>query len=72
MRYDTIRRKVFKCDLCDGDPQCAKFCPQKALQFVSKDVSNTQKINSLSKKLIELQRVPAQEVVAEVKRNAGA
>ena len=22
-----------KCDLCKGDPMCAKFCPTKALQF---------------------------------------
>ena len=22
-----------KCDLCKGDPMCAKFCPSKALQF---------------------------------------
>ena len=72
MRYDTIRKKVFKCDLCDGDPQCVKFCPQEALKFVSKDVSNTLKIDSLSRKLIELQRVPAQEAVVEVKRNVTA
>ena len=29
--YDVInehpdRQKAFKCDLCDGDPQCIKFC----------------------------------------------
>ena len=22
-----------KCDLCDGDPQCVKFCPTEALQL---------------------------------------
>lgn len=69
MRYDTIRKKVFKCDLCDGDPQCAKFCPQEALKYVSKDVSNMPKIDSLSRRLIELQRVPAQVVPVEVKHN---
>jgi len=26
-------RKVIKCDLCGGDPLCAKFCPSKALEF---------------------------------------
>ncbi len=72
MRYDTVRKKVFKCDLCDGDPQCVKFCPQEALQFVPKDVSNTLKIDALSRKLIELQRTPVMEAVIEVKRNVAA
>lgn len=72
MRYDTIRRRVFKCELCDGDPQCAKMCPTDALQFISKDVANAPKINALSRKLIELQRVPVQEAIIEVKRNVTA
>jgi Fe-S-cluster-containing hydrogenase component 2 len=24
---------VVKCDLCGGDPACAKFCPTKALEY---------------------------------------
>lgn len=24
---------VFKCDLCDGDPVCARFCPEGALLY---------------------------------------
>jgi carbon-monoxide dehydrogenase iron sulfur subunit len=28
-----------KCDLCEGDPQCVKFCPRGALTFV--DVSDS-------------------------------
>ena len=30
---DTLARSVVKCDLCGGDPMCAKFCPSKALRF---------------------------------------
>ena len=26
---------VIKCDLCDGDPVCAKFCPTKALEYAT-------------------------------------
>lgn len=26
--------KVTKCDLCDGDPRCVKFCPTGAMQYV--------------------------------------
>jgi len=67
MRYDTNRRRVFKCELCEGDPQCVKLCPQEALQFVPKDVANTVKINNLSRKLIEAQRTPES---IEVRTNA--
>ena len=26
-----------KCDLCDGDPQCVKYCEFGALEFVEAD-----------------------------------
>ena len=27
-------RKVVKCDLCSGDPQCVEFCSPKAIEFM--------------------------------------
>ncbi len=30
---DEVNALVVKCDLCDGDPVCAHFCPTKALQY---------------------------------------
>ncbi|MBW6485885.1 MAG: 4Fe-4S dicluster domain-containing protein [Syntrophobacterales bacterium] len=45
MNYNTMARKVFKCDLCDGDPQCARFCEVKAIEFVTAD-----KVSSLKKR----------------------
>ena len=32
--YSPITSKVFKCDLCDGEPECAKFCPWGAIQYI--------------------------------------
>jgi Fe-S-cluster-containing hydrogenase component 2 len=32
-----IDKQVFKCDLCDGDPQCVRFCEEKAVDFVDAD-----------------------------------
>jgi Fe-S-cluster-containing dehydrogenase component len=29
---------VFICDLCDGDPECVKWCPEEALDFVTADI----------------------------------
>lgn len=37
MHYISLDKRVVKCDLCDGDPQCVRFCDVKALQFVSAD-----------------------------------
>ena len=33
MGYDTNGRKVIKCDLCGGDPQCVRFCETKAVRY---------------------------------------
>jgi Fe-S-cluster-containing hydrogenase component 2 len=44
MSFNNIDRKVIKCDLCDGDPQCVRFCEVKALEFVdAADVSIVKK-----------------------------
>ncbi len=34
MAFDILAKKVIKCDFCDGDPLCAKFCEVKAIQYV--------------------------------------
>jgi Fe-S-cluster-containing hydrogenase component 2 len=37
MAFNPTDRKVFKCDHCDGDPQCVRFCEVKAVDFVEAD-----------------------------------
>ena len=37
MGFNTDTKKVFKCDFCDGDPQCARFCEVGAVQYVDAD-----------------------------------
>jgi carbon-monoxide dehydrogenase iron sulfur subunit len=32
--FDADRGIAFKCDLCGGEPQCARFCPSGALSFL--------------------------------------
>jgi carbon-monoxide dehydrogenase iron sulfur subunit len=34
---------VFKCDLCDGEPQCVRFCDEKAVDYVMVDDVSTLK-----------------------------
>ncbi len=36
MGYDWVNSHVIKCDLCGGDPQCARFCETGAIQYVEK------------------------------------
>ncbi len=51
--YDSVRKQVIKCNLCDGDPQCVRFCPTNALQFLPKEAAHIPKINYLSQKIME-------------------
>jgi Fe-S-cluster-containing hydrogenase component 2 len=37
MNFNPTDRQVFKCDLCDGDPQCVRFCEVKAVDFIEAD-----------------------------------
>lgn len=33
IKLNPDTKKALKCDLCDGDPQCVKYCPQNALKY---------------------------------------
>ena len=43
MDIDSVTGKVIKCDLCDGEPMCAKFCETGALQYVDVGTANREK-----------------------------
>jgi Fe-S-cluster-containing hydrogenase component 2 len=32
--FDIVSKRVIKCDLCDGDPECAKVCFYGAIEYV--------------------------------------
>jgi anaerobic carbon-monoxide dehydrogenase iron sulfur subunit len=50
MSFNTIDKKVFKCDVCDGDPQCVRFCDIKAVDYVdAAAVSIEKKRNAASR-----------------------
>lgn len=34
IHFDAEKHVSTKCNLCDGDPQCIKFCVARALEFV--------------------------------------
>jgi len=51
---------VFVCDLCDGDPECVKWCPEEALDFVTSDVlAQKARITAVKRLFVEaLKTVP--------------
>ena len=58
----TPEGEVFKCDLCDGEPQCAAHCPTGALQFVEKvlaaDQRKREKAEELASTHIKKEKTP--------------
>jgi len=34
---DPFTMMTIKCDLCGGNPQCAKYCPRKAVEYLKAD-----------------------------------
>ena len=51
MSFNTIDKQVFKCDLCDGDPQCVRFCDVKAVELVEADEVSISKRRMAAQKL---------------------
>ena len=51
MNFNTIDKQVFKCDLCDGDPQCVRFCDEKAVDFVDAGEACLQKTRSAAERV---------------------
>jgi carbon-monoxide dehydrogenase iron sulfur subunit len=56
MNYNVIDKKVFKCDLCGGDPQCAKFCEVHAVSFVDADRVSTFKKRDAAERFYAAQK----------------
>jgi Fe-S-cluster-containing hydrogenase component 2 len=44
-RYDAASSSIFKCDTCQGAPECVTFCPNGALEYVD----DTQQVRSRKK-----------------------
>jgi Fe-S-cluster-containing hydrogenase component 2 len=58
MSFDPIAQKVIKCDFCDGDPLCAKFCEVNAVQYadaseqsLGKQVATADKFSGILRKV---------------------
>lgn len=48
--YDAESSSILKCDLCSGEPSCAKACPNGALEFVDDTVATYSRKRAFSAK----------------------
>jgi len=54
MGYDASLNRVFKCELCGGEPMCVKFCDPQALVFVDSAVATEKRRRSAAERLSSL------------------
>ena len=52
--FDSVERVSIKCDYCDGDPQCVRFCEAKAITYVDADKVGVDKKRGAALKFFEL------------------
>jgi Fe-S-cluster-containing hydrogenase component 2 len=56
MRWNSGRNRVFKCDLCDGDPQCVRFCYTKAVDYQLSRNLSTDRMRQAAEKITKATR----------------
>jgi anaerobic carbon-monoxide dehydrogenase iron sulfur subunit len=54
--YDAEAGVAYRCDLCDGDPTCVKFCHTKALQYIDAEKLQSRRMRSAAEKLYRAYR----------------
>ena len=50
VNYHQVTGKVIKCDLCGGDPACAKACPTAAITYVDADQTGYERMRAWAAK----------------------
>jgi carbon-monoxide dehydrogenase iron sulfur subunit len=54
-------KKILRCDLCEGDPLCVKFCETKAIEYIRSDRVGLKKMREAIKGYPEIFRVVTSE-----------
>jgi Fe-S-cluster-containing hydrogenase component 2 len=50
INYVQETGKVAKCDLCGGDPECAKACPTEAIVFIDSNAHGHDRMKAFAEK----------------------
>ena len=59
MNFNPAEKKVFKCDLCDGNPQCVRFCDMKAVDYIDSRKESTVRKRDAALKMAEAKKLGA-------------
>ena len=51
--YDSVSGNILKCDYCGGDPECVKFCPSGALEYVDDTIATRSRKKVFAAKMKE-------------------
>ena len=51
---DTKADKIIKCDLCQGDPTCVKFCETQAIQYINATTLNLKRKRQAAERFSDL------------------
>ena len=54
LTIDPVENQVLICDLCDGDPVCARICPIGAIKYINTDELNLNEWQLHADKLAEI------------------
>ncbi|MBN2076364.1 MAG: 4Fe-4S dicluster domain-containing protein [Dehalococcoidales bacterium] len=52
MSFNALTQKVMKCDFCDGDPQCVRFCETKAIRYADATEQSIDKQVAIADKFV--------------------
>ncbi len=50
INFHHVSGKVVKCDLCGGDPECAKACPTDAITWIDADWTGLERMRASAEK----------------------
>ncbi|HEX2924634.1 MAG TPA: 4Fe-4S dicluster domain-containing protein [Chloroflexota bacterium] len=51
--YDAATSSILKCDTCKGNPECANFCPNGALEYVDDNAATRSRKKAFAAKFKE-------------------
>lgn len=51
MNFSPSERHAAKCDLCEGDPECVKFCIPGAIEYRAMDTATVARMRDFASKL---------------------
>jgi carbon-monoxide dehydrogenase iron sulfur subunit len=54
INYSIAAKQAVKCDYCDGEPECALWCSQKAIEYLPQDTATLGRKKAYSAKFAKL------------------